>query len=356
MRRPFPLFYKILISFVAVFLIALTVCLFVIHAYLAEYESVQPYKVVEETIETYFKTSDKQLVIEKSGYELPDFTTRALVEEKLSELVSNSEITYYSVTPSDGADASYAIVAKDLKIAVVDLVKCIDKSDKGFDKYMLSGIRLTIGSSGALTVSASDDVTVFINGRPVGEEYIVGEPEKTLSWEHMHDDVSGITIVTYRIEGLFDDPDITARSKNGISLPVIKKDGDKPVYEVPLTYDEPTEEMRNLILDASEAYAAYMQKDAPFNRIAKYVYRNCDLYTDLRTSDIRWVNEHTGYEIEDPEISELYYYDENTFSCRVTFVHVLTGGYGGTYRNVFDMTYYFRFIDGSWLIYDSQVN
>lgn len=355
-RRRFPVFYTVLICFTVVYLIALAVFLAVVRSYLSEYESVQPYKVVERAINDYFLAKDKEPLLEKSEYEIPEFTTKSNLISYLDELLSDDNVTYYSVSAEGRADYTFAVVSNDLKIAYLDLSECIDKSRRGFSQYLLSDIRLAVGASSAINIKAPSDATVFVNGRPVDASYISGEPEMTASCEHMYGDVEGITYVTYKIDGLFGTPDITARSKDGYSLEVISKDDNGIFYEIPVSYTEPTDELRALILDASESYAAYMQKDAPFNKIAKYLDRSSDLYTDLRTSEVRWVNEHSGYYIEDATLSELYFYDENIFSCRVSFVHVLYGGWGGTYRNDFDMTFYFRNIGGQWLIYDSQVN
>ena len=355
-RRRVPVFYIVLICFTVVFLLALAVFLFVVRSYLYEYESVQPYKVVERTIDDYFLAEDKEPLLEKSEYEIPDFTSKSNLISYLDEMLSDDNITYYSVSAEHGADYTFAVVSNDLKIAYIDLTECLDKSERGFSQYILSDIRLAVGASSAINIKAPSDATVFVNGRPVEASYISGEPEMTASCDHMYGDAKGISYVTYKIDGLFGTPDITARSKDGYSLEVISKDDKGIFYEVPVSYAEPSEELLAMILDAAESYAAYMQKDAPFNKIAKYLDRTSDLYTDLRTSEVKWVNEHSGYYIEDTNLSELFFYDENTFSCRVSFVHVLYGGWGGNYNNDFDMTFYFRQIGGAWLIYDSQVN
>lgn len=355
MKRKFPVFYIVLISVSAVFLTALAVFLSFVRSYLAEYEASQPYNVVDGVLETYFYADDKAELLEKSGFEIPRFTTEAYLTDYLDEIFDGT-LTYYSLSPSDGADLSYAVVAGDLKVAVIDLEECLDKTPRGFTQYMLSGIKLTIGAENAVNIKAPSDATVFINGTVVTSDYLSGEVWETSSCEHMPEGVSGITYVTYLVNGLFGEPDITARSAAGYSLDVNKIDDDGVFIEIPVTYPEIPEDLAKTVTDASEQYAAYMQKDATFNSVAKYVEWGSNLYTDLLTSDTRWVNEHTGYRIENLKLSEYYTYDENTFSCRVSFTHVLYGGWGGDYENEFDMTFYFRLSGGEWLIYDSQVN
>lgn len=355
MRRRLPVFYIVLISFAAVFLVCLAAFLFFVRSYLAEYESAQPYNIVDAAIDTYFNTEDKEPLLEKSGYEVPRFATKTYLVDYLDETVGDG-LTYYSVSPSDGADMSYSVVFGDFKIATVDLEKCLDKTPRGFTQYMLKGIKLTIGAGNAVNIKAPSDATVFINGTVVTSDYISGDVETTPSCEHMPEGVSGITYVTYLVNGLFGTPDITARSSAGYSLDVNKVDEKGVFFEIPVAYADIPQELEELAANASEQYAAYMQKDATFNSVAQYVERNSNLYTDLLTSETHWVNDHTGYRIENRKISEYYCYDENTFSCRVSFTHVLYGGWGGDYENEFDMTFYFRLSGNRWLIYDSQVN
>lgn len=356
MKRRLPVFYIVLIAASTVFLTALAIFLCFLYSYLDEYESTRPYNVVEKAIARYFLTEDKNALIDDSDFTIPEFTTKEYIIDYLNNIISEDNITYNSETAVNASELTYAVIADNLKIANIKLTECLDKSKHGFSQYMVSDIKLTIGADSAVNIKASSDAAVFVNGRLVGSEFIDGEPERTSSCEHMYDGVNGITYITYKIDGLFGNSDITARSKDGYSLDVINVDEDNIFYEIPVVYSEPTPELEALVFDASEAYAAYMQRDSTFYNIAKYVDSTSDLYYDLKTSDTRWVNEHTGYYIEDKVLSELYYYDENTFSCRVSFTHVLYGGWGGDYKNDFDMTFYFRLNGNNWLIYDSQVN
>jgi len=76
------------------------------------------------------------------------------------------------------------------------------------------------------------------------------------------------------------------------------------------------------------------------------------LYVNLRTSETYFVIDHSSYAFEDVKTSEFYAYDENTFSCRVSFTHVLKRYGSKDYRDYIDMTLYLHRIGDTYRIYD----
>ena len=77
-----------------------------------------------------------------------------------------------------------------------------------------------------------------------------------------------------------------------------------------------------------------------------------DLYDNLQTSQTYFVIDHDSYAFEDVVLSEFFAYDENTFSCRVAFTHVLKRTYSEDYRDYIDITYFFRRVGDAFLVYD----
>ena len=353
-KKSFPLFYTIYFAVLFVFMAALFVGLYFLRTYLSDYEASQPKYKMEEVVQQYFKVDDKSHLLAKSNYKVPKYSSVFDVVSYLDEAIDEEGLNYYSVSSNDDNTVSYAVTSKDLKIATVNLVGA--DNDKGFKEYSLDSIELTIGGADAVRVKAPLGYTVYINNVPLTEENETGDREESLGAGHMYGDVSAVSYVTYKVDGLFSKPAVTAKDNNGTSVSGITSDENGVIYTVPLVYREVTDNFRKNVLEAAEAYAAYMQNDVAFTKVAKYVDKNSNLYTNLRTSDIRWVNDHNGYSIDNPDVSELYYYDDNTYSCRVRFVHTLHRKGAPDYNNAFDMTFYYRKVGSKFLIYDSQVN
>ena len=310
---------------------------------------------MDRVIEEYFMPADKSALLLKSGYSVPKYSSISDVLEYLDGVIDPDDITYYETASETGKNV-YNVVSNNLKIASVELTLAEKGEKDRFAGYELSKISLTIGGSSAVSVKAPEGYFVFVNGYELTDEYLTGETEVTESCKHMYGDAKGITYVTYTIEGFFGDPKVTAKGADRMEGAKVSCDETGIFYTVEPLYAEPSDEISEMILAASEYYAAYMQGDVPFGRVSPYLDRESLLYENVRTADTRWVVDHNGYSTEDPEISEFYYYSDDVFSCRVKFTHVLHGYGGSRYEEHFDETFYLRNVDGKFLIYDSYNN
>ncbi|MBQ2253475.1 MAG: hypothetical protein II328_05765, partial [Clostridia bacterium] len=118
-------------------------------------------------------------------------------------------------------------------------------------------------------------------------------------------------------------------------------------------------EMEDYVIEAAQTYAASMQNDRPKSAALAYIEYGTKLYSQTAVVDTIWVSSHSGYRFEQVKADEFISYDENTFSCRVSFVHVLTGGTTkfdekGENRENVDITWYFRKVGNQYLIYDRE--
>lgn len=348
-------FYIVYFALIILFVAGLFLGLSYLKQYLKGFEDSRPIHAVEKIVDEYFTVSDKEALLERSEYEIPEFSSKTDVVEYLEGVIDENDIQFYNVG-GDDKYLIYSVISGNLKVANVTIELLDAPNEDGFPVYELSDISLTIGGSAGVSIKAPMGYTVFINGHEITDEYLYGEPEQTESCKHMYGETVGVSFVTYKLKGIFGTPDITAKDSYGEPVDQIEADENGVFYTVGINYGEMPEDLKTRILKASECYAAYMQKDMGFGGIAAYVDRSSELYTNLRTSAVKWATEHKGYKIVDPEVTEFYYYDENIFSCRVRFVHLLYGNNGNNFENEFDMTFYCRKIGGKYMIYDSHVN
>ncbi len=354
-KRRVSVFYVIYFTLVILFVAALFFGLSMLKTYLAGYENSRPVHTMEKVAEEYFLAEDKTALLEKSGFEPSKYSTKEDVLSYLDGIINEEDLKYFTTGGND-KELFYSVVSNELKVATVTLTLADFPDEEGFPVYSLGGIELTIGGSGGVSIEAPLGYTVSVNGVPLGEDLINGEPVATESCNHMYGDVQGISLVKYKIEGIFGTPEVTATDAYGDPVENITADEKGVFYTVPVNYKEIPEDLKERVLKASECYAAYMQKDMTFGSVAAYVDRTSPLYTNLRNTAVKWANPHNGYSIVDPAVTEFYYYDDNTVSCRVSFVHVLHGYGGNNYEESFDMTFYLRNIGGRFMIYASHVN
>lgn len=352
--KTLPLFYKILFAALGIFAIFAVIALFWLNGFLRDYEAAQPEHVAEKVVDEYFKSGDIEKLLADSTYEVPKYSSIEDVASYLDDAIDKSDVSFYSVSSgsSDGK-VTYAVKSRELKVAVITLK---EKESAGrFKEYELDSFDLTIGGSNAVMVKAPKGYNVMVNGVTLGEELLYGDEEPTDSCEHVAEGL-GIVFVTYKLDGLFGEPDISVTSSDGTAAGGITANEERTYYTVSPAYAEVTDDIKANVLAAGESYAAYMQHDAAFTKIARYVDRSSDLYENLRTSQTMWVNDHNGYSIENASVTELYYYDGETYSCRVKFDHVLHMNGSNDYVDAFDMTLYYRKVGNAFLIYDSQRN
>lgn len=350
-RRRVSIFYIIYFSLIILFAVALFFAIRVIRQKLADYEASRPYHVVDSVMEEYFKPGDAEKLIEVSGYvETPyeaDADVVSLVEGFLSDGVENYQIA------SNGGEQKYAVSSKELKFAAFTIAPSGSKDDAGYDIYELKNIELMIGGSRAVSITAPNTTRVFLNGKELTGDYVVDSVESQRD-RHIPDEIPTESTLTYEVKGLIGEPTVTATDRYGAEVAdIAQRDG--VFFDVPYTYCTVTDDVWERAVAAGEALAAYMQKDAAFWGIGQYVDSSSDLYVDLQTSDVRWANEHNGYDIVDPTVTEYVKWSDDVYSVRVKFTHVLYR-WSGNFENEFDTTFYYRNVWGEWLIYDSQVN
>jgi len=347
-------FYLFYFAFLILFFVALFFALEVVKGKLADYEASRPYNYIDRIMAENFGKGDAERLLDVSGYKVNPFERRedvaALVEGFLDEGAE-----YYSIASSDKSVLRYAVKSGDLKFAEVTMKAAGKKDSAGYDVWELDRIDLMIGGSSAVNVSAPLGSHVFVNGTELTEEYEVSREEYEKD-PKLPDGVFTEGRVVYEISGLIGEQKITATDRYGADVTGRITVHDEVFYDVPYTFADVTEEVRERALSAGEAISAYMQKDAKFAEAAQYIDPASNLYSDLATSDVRWANEHNGYAIEDAEVSEYVIWSPTVYTVRVRFTHVLYN-WGGNFENDFDTTFYYRLADdGRWLIYDSHVN
>lgn len=359
--KKMPRFYIVLIWCWCIALCLLGIALFIVNGYLADYESVQPKYVAEEIFNTYFQTKDYGAILEYSDINDSPFETDEALAEYLFELTEEKELSYHPISSGMDTGVSKYIVKyneneKEIKIASFTLALGNEKSEKGFSKYELRDFELFYPENISVEIKAVRGTVPYVNGTALGEEYIVEDDIEHESCAHMPEGVEGIKYTLYRVDGLVCQPKLSAKDAQGndIKLSYAPLDG---YYVTDISYDETlAAEQSEHVIAAAQAFAAYMQNDTTIGKLSPYFDKTTELYRSIK-STLQWaVIDHDSYHFEDAEASEFYRYDENTFSCRVKFVHVLKRKRLEDYRDTVDATFYLHNVDGKYLVYDRTNN
>ena len=344
-------FTKIYLGVLIAAVVLLIVSVFVLNAVLRDFERSQAKYVASETFEKYF-TGDSSLIVaslEESGNE---FESKDKVKDYVDDAMSKGEITYTEVSNGLEDQKKYAVKSGDKRIFTFTLEKDPDeRSSFGFAKYKFGGIQ-TVGGNYTATVEAPEDYVVYVNGVEVADKYITESGKPLDVFEYLPEDVKAPVENVYTIPRLFSEPEITADDGNGVPAEVTF-DEDKGVYKVALLYDEKLQEEQSAyVIEAAEAYAAYMQSDGSFRTVARYLDEDSEIYTKTRDTITAFVIDHNGYSFVNESASEFTSYDENTFSCRVKLTHKLHKRGSDDYVEYFDVIFFLHKVGDRYLIFD----
>lgn len=338
------LFYKIYFIAISVFLMLTVLFLFILNGIISEYNKGIPETVSENFFKSTFLELDADTIIEMSKTKPSEFETRKDIKDFIERIMS-SGLTYTSIS-SDTEDKKYIVKSGEFKCASFTL-----SMDENGDYYP-SSLSLHLPKENSRTYKILDSSKLYINGVEVSNNYKTSE-EKHENAKYLPENVTAPQWVTYTIDGLTKEPDVYITDRNGNRPNLLDNEG--ILYEE-IIYDAEESEITDKILAGAKQYAICMQDDAPKSTVYPYFEKGTDLYNSIRSVENSFVWEHSGYAIEDEKISEFFRYDENTVSLRVSFTHVLKKHGQADYRDITDITYFARNIDGKYMIFARHNN
>lgn len=369
--KKIPLFWVLYAAITAFFLILLIVGLILLNGYLTAYEAAQPIHGAEEVFEQYFVGERFVEALELAGFETGEFETREAAAAALAKKKEGKEFAFYSVPTGEG-EAKYNIVLVDpadqakgeenttgelsvqgipsTKVATVTLKQSETEGDWGFFGYEFSSLEMFLKGEFSVSVSVPSTSRLTLNGKEIPKEYLTGSADHKFN-AFLRDGVTGITMDSYRVDGLFLEPTLACTDKNGLEQTLSADENG--VLVASLNYDEALREQHSArMLEGMKEYAKYIQDDGSLGRVAPYFDTSSLFYRHIRENTSWFVWDHNGYSFRNESASEFYAFDENTFCCRISFEQVLHHWGKEDYVDPLDMIIFVRKIGNTYRIYD----
>ena len=354
-KKRFPVFYIIYFVCIAIVLAAVHYGLGIVKEYLADYESAQPQYEAERVFNEYYTADSFDDLVNLCDVTLSPYETKDAVSRYLTEFTKDKKITYSAITTGLDTSVRYIVKADDIKFSSFTLKESDKKTDLGFTLYEVADFELYCSGNESARVTAPKGYLPYVNGVMLDASSLTGEEARDKTCDFMPDGVEGIVYQSYAIDGLYFAPtDVSATTADGRDCNVrVLDDGS---FYADILYDDTLAAAQTAyVTEAAQAIAKYMQNDAYFYVPAAYIDPDSELYENVRTSLTYFAISHVSYSFEDTAVTEFYRYDENTFSCRVSFTHVLKySQYSGLddYKDYIDTTYFFRRVGDKFLMYD----
>ncbi len=351
-KKRFPVFYAVYFSLIILFFLVLGIALHIVRQYLADYETAQPQYEAQRVFEQYYASGDYSALLAAADVSVSPLETRATVLQYLRNVTDGKEISYTSITTGLDSAVKYIVKADDLKFSSFILEISDRTTEKGYPLYACTSMEVYTAGTESVSVTAPLGYTVYINDVPLDASYLTGNQTEDISCKYMPDGVTGIVFAEYRADNLYYPPhSVRILSANGKECPVAQKEDGQ--YSTGIMYDDTlAAEYTDYVITAAQAIAAYMQNDGKFSAAAAYMDTESKLYTNLKTSETYFVIDHSSFAFEDIRTSEFCRYNEDTFSCRVAFTHVLKRTGSKDYKDYIDTTFFLRRVGDKFLIYD----
>ncbi|MBQ9940040.1 MAG: hypothetical protein IJO74_00665 [Clostridia bacterium] len=340
-----PLFYKI--YFVVLLFLVAFLCLFSVwfNGVISAYNERIPETISRRFFEDMFVNKNVPEIVKMSGITPCEFETDTDMENFILDYLSE-ELSYANISSnSDDETKRYIVKKGDYKIASFALK--IDENGE----YFPCELKLHISGQISKTYKLLDTSELKINGVVVSPDYITEiVPHKNSAY--LPDNVPAPRWATYTVSGLTKEPCATVTDRNRNSPQLIETDG---IYTEEIIYDTQDPEITQLLLNAARQYAMCMQHDATKASVLVYYERGTDLYKSIQSVLNIFALDHSGYGFEDEQTTEFMRYDKNTVSLRISFTHILKMYGKKDYRDITDITFFARNIDGEYKIF-AQIN
>ncbi len=345
-------YMKIYLCVVAFFVIVLIVACIILWKLLAAYEQTRPRYVAEQVYNEYFTSEKVGQLVNTYSPEMLKFETVESFNEKFCDRIKTEKLEFFSVSSDGQGNEQYAVACENKRVAYFTVSQNDKEAGFGFKHYELSDAEVFLSAQPDLVVKLPKNSVLSINGQTVDNSYITETDIKDASYDYMPKNVEGIMYDKYTVKDLLFEPVISAFDGNGAKLELVYDDTEE-CYIVPTVYDPQLEKQHSqYVIQAVSEYTKFLSNDAVFGAVSGYLDKNYDIYKRVRSIQVTWVRDHSGYDIYNEKATEFIRYTDDVFSCRVTLTESLSRvGYKDHIENI-DVTLYLHKVGDKYLIYE----
>lgn len=354
-HKKMSLFSKIYLSVAAFFIILLIVAAFVFWFFLEAFEATRPDNIAKSFFNESFKAGTIGYLVEQYAPEMLKFENKDSIDREFRENYDLTKLNFFSTTSLQDGSEKYTVTYNNSEFAGFMLSP--DKEEGfGFKNYKITDVNFTFERNTEVSVLVKKGSKLRVNGIDVDASYIAETDIQDVSYSHMPKGVEGIMYDKYTIPGLIFEPEVKVISSDG-EVSAAEFDKEKECFAVPTVYSvELQKDHSDYAICAITEYAKYLSNNSEFSKIAPYLDPSAGLYKDIQGVSTTWLWKHKDYRISDEKACDFIRYTDEVFSCRVSLKDTLISYSNKEHVEVVDVTVYFRYVGGNYLIYDMVNN
>lgn len=274
----------------------------------------------------------------------------------IKNLIQGKEIEYREAKENTTTNPVYELLVEDKVFAKVTL-KQDGEIKHGFKNWVLSEVSTEeyLPATASVVVYSPSNSEVYINGKEVGESYIIEENLEIEVLDKVAQYLDSVPTQTkYEVKGFFETPQIEVKDENGNVLDLLAEGN---TYTAGFAYDTATaDEFKTYVEDVTYAYARNFANLA--KNIFNYVRPGSDLYASIESATTYFYPDSkiSGTEFTSREITDFVRYTDDCFTCHVKYDYTVyfTGYSIDKDVSSVDMIWVFVENDGLWYLTDTK--
>lgn len=323
-------FHIFMLIYITVFMVAVAIIWYKLWDKVAVYEEELPEYAVEDFIKNFDTISYVPNLCANNNITVSEFEDSDKILDKYIDIEIDKDSIYYKKTAGKYSSSTPTYTIMSGKQSLVEVKYKKNPNAKGKKKWSVESItypEVKIEGGKTVKIVAPEDYSVEINGVVVSKDYVSKSTSEGELIENVKSYVTSMpNVCEYTVEKLYDDYEVKAYNQEGDEMEGAS-DGDSHTFGFQATSDFEASN-RSWIIDMVNKYAYYISNDGPFSALTPYLYPDetaSGLKSKLSTIGVTWYTDHNSSVLKDQDVSEFKVYNDECFSCVVTFKQIVYG-------------------------------
>ncbi len=362
-------FWKIYITVIIVFLIAISAGLFYLWHVMDAYEQSTPEYALQVAAD-YFTPEQYEQLAENAGIVASPYESNDIRRAVLEEQLGGGELQTTRMAEGGSDEAQfYQVKAGDSIIGSMELVF----EDVGmFGRWSVQQPQINPSLWGELTIRLPSTAQLYINEVPAGNETISQSEIPYPQLEKLPQNIVQPTQTEYRVQNLTTSPSLRAVDAAGNELalnlqeempwPVaegqVPAESDVTMYYASAVLPAPQGDvsaLQAMALEDCETYSRYLSNDNSFTSLAVRLVPDSDIYAEMRAMETMFYTPHTSVSFTEAVADNLQQYNEDIFTIDTQYLYTVFRGNDQPYPFDTKLTLVYVRDGDNWLIGDIQI-
>ena len=320
------------------------------------YEETRPSLMMEELL-TKFDEADVDWMLQHQSDTpvVSKFETEENLRRYLFDFMQGKKVAYTTKQGEHIEERPVYVVTLDKEpFAVIRLQKQEETAKYGHPLWQLRELELFVNPQESCMVTVPENASVYVNEILLSEEEItevIHENEKSAYYSGFSDMVVLPGYKTYRIDGLYEKPQVRAENFCGEPLELTYTEENK-TYTAGFGASETVrQEIETLAIQFIKDYAMVVTNDAEHSVLDKYFTADSELLAGIKEYPSQWYDDHMLPEFYNEAVKELVVFTDNALSVRAYVEQYMYVPFSGKIEKlVTEKTMYYVKVGGAWKI------